>query len=255
MRFLILLSVLCSTMFAQEALKTGVAVGVSPSTEIALAPPVGGHCRKLTKEVECPLDYWMVSQSIPFFDSWRSVGLTANHLTLMGGVVQLLACFFLWKRFTLLAALLWIFGYYFDGIDGSYARYHHLCSAYGDILDHSKDWICGGLLVAVLFARYSLHLFDYLFWTITLLLLCVFLGVQEQFVLSFKPDVPASGALSGLARLIDWFHLPPKEALYWLRWFGTANNNVLIALYIATLPLTRKKREVVNYGGFSGASK
>lgn len=218
-------------------------VFAAPGEIFSAEPAPQVECRKLSSDVECPLDYLMVSSAIPFFDVWRSFGVTANHLTLIGGVIQTLACFFLWRRYTFLAGVLWLFGYYFDAIDGSYARYHHLCSPYGDLLDHLRDWICAAMMLVVLYFRYSLKLFDYLFLAMTFLLATIYMGAQEQYLISLKPHIQTSEILTVVASLISFFNLQLEETIHWLRWVGAAHMNLAVAIYLAVLPLTRTKME------------
>ena len=202
--------------------------------------------RKLPQDLECPLVYWMVSQSVPHFDQWRSVGITANHLTFLAGVFQLFACFLLWRRVPILVGVFWFLGVFLDEIDGSYARYHHLCSTYGDLFDHLRDWICAGVLMIVLFLRYRLRWKDYLFLGSSLLLIAIFLGVQEQYVATLKPHIQTSAALGPLANLLRLLALPLKETLHLLRWVGTAHVGLLISLYLASLPILWRRKWGLN---------
>lgn len=211
------------------------------SAEATQTPP-RVECRKLGKDVECPLDYWMISTAIPSFDFLGKLGVTANHLTLTAAVLQILACIFLWRRSTFLAGFFWIFGYYFDAIDGSYARYHHLCSPYGDMLDHYRDWACAALLFVVLYFRYPLKRFDYLFLGLLILLVSIGFAAQDQYIRHYNNQVPPSEVLSMLGQSINHFNLNTKEALYWLRWIGSANINLVLAVYLAILPFTRSRR-------------
>lgn len=199
--------------------------------------------RKLSWHIECPADYYMVSISAPYFDHWRSYGVTANHLTLMAGIFQLLACGCLYRRLALLAGVLWIFGYYFDAIDGSYARYHYLCSNFGDLFDHIRDWVCTIVLVGVILWRYQWRLFDSIFWVMTLILLGVFLSAQEQYVTMNRPNVEPSWFLSLLKHLTNHLQWPAETLLHTLRWVGVAHINIAIGIYLALFPQFHKQKE------------
>jgi len=89
------------------------------------------------------------------------------------------------------------------------------------------------------------HNQDHIFFIADLLEGCVeFPDVLNRFLVIpidriYNNHVQPSEMLSILGRLIDHFNLNTKEALYWLRWIGSANINLILAVYIALLPLTR----------------
>lgn len=225
--------------------------------------------KKLPVEIECPLDTLMIDISLPYFGLWKNYHVTANGLTLMGGAFQLLACLFLYrsrviaisrnsrddlttfeeigpnKLYALLAGLLWVFGYYFDAVDGSYARFHGSVSLYGDILDHAKDWICTSLLILVIKKSYPWRLFDTFFCFSTIFMVCLFMGAQEQFMSTFKGS-QVSWMLSPISSAFKLFNISPEFALkHGLRWFGTANINLLVGIYLIILPFRVPSRKVV----------
>ena len=46
-----------------------------------------------------------------------------------------------------IGSILWFIGYYFDCMDGSYARTYNMTSQLGDIYDHLSDWLKVFLLI------------------------------------------------------------------------------------------------------------
>ena len=196
--------------------------------------------KKIPAELDCPFDDWMVDISSPFFDTWGQLGITANYLTIIGGIIQLIACFFLAKRYGLLAGFLWLFGYYFDAIDGCYARYHHLASAYGDILDHGKDWLCTIILFIVIIKYYKWRTFDTIFWALLVIMVGLFTGAQEQYIHTMK-NSDISLMLKPVFWVFDLLNLDPVTQLKtWLRWFGPGNINIAVSIYLALLPIRNR---------------
>lgn len=94
--------------------------------------------RKVPKDYECPFDrmlYEVATTLDPFF---HSVGFTANSITFLSIVFEILSLRALANRSSMFAAYNMI-GYFFDCMDGYFARKHNQVSRFGDMLDHVSD--------------------------------------------------------------------------------------------------------------------
>ena len=101
---------------------------------------------KLTEAQENPIDrvfIWASNEAAPLF---KSLGATPNIITTLSVVASLLAARSVMSSkkasFTLWAVL----AYFFDCLDGHFARRYDMCSKFGDYYDHITDWLYYGVL-------------------------------------------------------------------------------------------------------------
>jgi len=82
--------------------------------------------------------------------------------------------------------------YFFDGLDGNYARMYHLTSTLGEMYDHYSDQLFAVLFVATLYSRYAVSswyklLLFFLWW-----MNCLYLAAIHGVKYNFDPNVPNS---------------------------------------------------------------
>ena len=106
-------------------------------------------------QYENPLDllFYKIGDIIsPIF---YALNLTANHLTIIGLLLGLLSLYYLYVNNLLLFGILWMLSFFFDCIDGGYARKYKMVSEYGDMLDTVSDYIKIILLIFVVYKKYN----------------------------------------------------------------------------------------------------
>ena len=202
------------------------------------------YFRRVPQELDCPLDYWLVSATYPYFNRWRSYGITANMITIMGTIIQLIACLFFYYRVTSLAGPLWFIGYCFDTFDGAYARYHNMASDYGDRLDHFTDWLCMIIILTIYGSRYPLYPLDFVFIAVLMIAAYSSVLLQEEYLKQFRLHLTPSRTLSWLLLILSRFHLDIVKLLRRLRWFGAGHCTLALTVYIILLPYTRNMAEM-----------
>ena len=90
----------------------------------------------LPKEFECPIDYILIQwcrQVSPYF---YKTGHTPNLITLEGTVVYSFALKMLVDNRLPEFALLYGLGYFFDCLDGHFARRYKMTSKFGEWFEH-----------------------------------------------------------------------------------------------------------------------
>ena len=95
--------------------------------------------RKLNGNDENPIDNVLIDISdylCPFF---KSLNFTPNGITTLSLIFGLLSVYFLYKGKLYLFALTYFVSYYFDVLDGHYARKYNMTSDIGCLYDHIKD--------------------------------------------------------------------------------------------------------------------
>ena len=100
---------------------------------------------KLPQQLENPLDFLLARLAILLVPLIKSLNVTPNMVTLLGGVVRAMALVSFHKSQTTTAMLLWTLGYMADIIDGILARSTDQVTAFGCVLDHGNDTLsfCG----------------------------------------------------------------------------------------------------------------
>lgn len=185
--------------------------------------------RKLPAELDNPIDnvmLWCCSDSL--MERLYKAGVTPNMITTVGNIFRGLSLYFLFSQATgskVLFVILYIFGYYFDCLDGHFARKYNMCTKFGDFYDHFSDiafWL--GILYYLLFYS-TLPTSPYYYRAMTLLiaflgLTFVHFGCQQQYI-------DGSGEFLDVCQTI----CGRKEWLYWSRYFGSGSLIVFTALF------------------------
>jgi phosphatidylglycerophosphate synthase len=130
--------------------------------------------RKIPYEIECPIDNVLITASEPVSIALNKLGFTPNGITtlsLIAGVFSVLA---LNNGCSWLSALLLGISYFFDTVDGYYARKYNMTSKFGDCYDHIKDVIVFSAFVVVLFSR-NRHKLPVAGWIAVITILILFL--------------------------------------------------------------------------------
>jgi phosphatidylglycerophosphate synthase len=172
---------------------------------------------------EGPLDiffYYICDKVSPLF---YKTGHTPNMITTYSLITGLLAIYYLVKKRPELFLTLFTVSYFFDCLDGFYARKYKMTSKFGDIYDHFKD-----IFVHVLLAYFVLKMYynkikvTHIFAIIILLLLMSkHLGCQYK-ILDKKEE-----SLYKFAGMCD-----SNEQVSFTRYFSPATFELILGLYI-----------------------
>lgn len=111
--------------------------------------------------VAVPMD-WMNPIAVAAIDefhrvspAWVSAGVTPNWISLIGGILCILAIIALWYDYLAVFAILFWVATVLDDFDGTMARTYGLTSDLGEKLDHWKDVVVVILLIAVILIRFT----------------------------------------------------------------------------------------------------
>lgn len=199
--------------------------------------------RKLPPQFENPFDniFLIIANKLnPFF---HSAGLTANHITILSGICALYCVIFFAFESYALSALFYLIAYYFDVMDGYYARTYKMVSKWGDTLDHAKDIIMFVLLYVVIIITPKISL-AWKLWFIFIavffsIILFIYLGCQEVYYKKIKgiTHTDESPSISSLKMLC--YKDREEETLRKLRWLGTGSYAVVVSISILLLSLPK----------------
>ncbi len=108
---------------------------------------------KLPDELTNPIDVTLRDFGELFFPTFRRLGFTANTLTSIGRLFDIAGLYLLYQWNVPGYAISTSIAYFFDVIDGAYARKYDMVSDFGDKLDHYGDNIMFSILVIIVYWR------------------------------------------------------------------------------------------------------
>ena len=189
--------------------------------------------RKIPCKYENPIDNILISiceYTCPFA---HALGLTPNILTTISLLFCGFAIFYLLKSRFYLAAFLFLISYYFDCMDGHFARKYKQTSKFGDYYDHIADFTKIVSVLYTLFYINSTKFWNYIPYIILLFgLSAVHLGCQEVYYDKDKSngESPTLHLLKPLCPISKNKYV--DYALQFTKYFGVGTQQIGIAIMI-----------------------
>ena len=186
--------------------------------------------RKLPRHYDDPIDSILVDFVEILNPYFKSMNFTPNGITTLSAIFGLAAVYVYTKHKYVTCAVLWTIGYFFDCMDGNYARTYSMSSKYGDIYDHVSDAIVNvSLLVAVIMNRNITTLFKLLGISSLLLFFVImtfYFACQEQYLGKHRAHLTS-----------DTIGMVPTKCtsvknLSWLRFFGSGMFNLCVVILL-----------------------
>ena len=97
--------------------------------------------KKLPFHLESPVDnaiMYIIEYIAPFV---YSIGLTPNMITSLGNICTVFFVYFFLENRYFLSALFFFLAYVFDCLDGYIARSYNMTTKFGDLYDHTSDFL------------------------------------------------------------------------------------------------------------------
>jgi phosphatidylglycerophosphate synthase len=140
--------------------------------------------RKIPKNLENPIDNLIIFVGKKFYRIFRKLRFTPNNLTFISMILGFISIYLFYIQNYILSSIIYFISYCFDVFDGNYARTYNMVTEFGDLFDHVKD-IAINVIFFIFFIKFT-TLQNYkiyiLITAILLILMCVHLGCQEQYV-------------------------------------------------------------------------
>jgi len=147
-----------------------------------------------------------------------------------------------WKEMYILASIIYMLGYFFDVLDGYYARLYKMVSVYGDILDHGKDTLVTISMIIVIIFHSKIPTYVKVIYLISIsvlgILTIIYSGCQETYYHKGHNRGKGHDAMAILKNLCT---IDAENKLHWLRWGGTGTFAVFIMILFASLHVIAKK--------------
>lgn len=146
--------------------------------------------RKINEKYENPYDNLMINFSEKVSENFKKLNFTPNHLTTISLIFSLISAVFLYKindknkkLYKTLAIIFYLLSYFFDCLDGYYARKYDMVTSFGDKYDHYGDIIKHLIIYRIFYLKLSKTKFYIYTFIIGLLIIFMFvhLGCQEKY--------------------------------------------------------------------------
>ena len=189
--------------------------------------------RKIQKCHENPLDNILINISDSLCPLFKKLGFTPNGITTLSLIFGLAAVYALYKGKVWGFAILYFISYFFDNMDGHYARKYGMTSKFGDYYDHIKDIVVVLVLLGVLITRNRCSRKVWItagaILAVAFVLMSAQLGCQEKIYKSTPDPTDESPSLSFTSHLCPG---DPEKSCGWLRWFGCGT---FVLVFIAVI--------------------
>ncbi len=140
--------------------------------------------KKITSNLENPIDNILINLSIKFGDILHKYKfITPNIITTISIIISLIAIYCIYIKYYKIGAILFFISYFFDCLDGNFARRFNMVTTFGDYYDHIGDIFKFILLCYVILISNLKNITKYIFiilFIILTLMVSLHLGCQEK---------------------------------------------------------------------------
>jgi len=140
---------------------------------------------KISDNLDNPIDTFLYKIIDLHLEFYYKNNFTPNKITTLSLISGLLSGYAFYKDQYMISALLFLLSYYFDCVDGKFARKYNMVTKFGDIYDHISDVTKVGVLVLLMYYN-SKNKLDNKFKKVIIpgiilyILLTLFLECQEK---------------------------------------------------------------------------
>ena len=184
---------------------------------------------KIPLHNEDHIDNIMIPIADKLCPMFKKLKYTPNGITTISLLFALAAIYNLGTRNITMFSLYYSISYFFDVMDGHYARKYNMKSENGDKYDHFKDVSVVLVIGFILFDKYELKNFPVVMIILftLLILMNMMLGCREKIA---HPD-DASNTLR-LTKLLAPSAEKCEKRLKWMRFFGSGNSMIITIMII-----------------------
>lgn len=195
--------------------------------------------RKMSADNENPIDDGIVNICEKVAEIIRSNDkhkiITPNMITTVGLLMGLIAIALLWKKKYYFAFIFFWICYFFDCLDGYYARRYDMVTQFGDYYDHFRDIFINAVISILIYHQLNTPEEKSVFTIVLIvliILMCTHFGCQE-----LNSSIKENNAcLKVLSPMISH-----KEYIDYTKYFSSGTFTLVISLFILYLSKINKK--------------
>ncbi len=188
--------------------------------------------RKIAREYDNFIDNILIDICEVLSPIAYFLGLTPNILTTISVIFTGISTYYLYNYNYNIASLMYMIAYYFDCMDGYYARRYKMYSKFGDYYDHFADIFKFSSISFVLYKNNHDKFIMYIpFIFILAILFNIHIGYQELYY--DKPESDILGLLTKICPIKDKNDKNElSNILQYTKWFGCGTFNLIFAIII-----------------------
>lgn len=209
--------------------------------------------RKIEAQLENPIDNALIAVSDKLSPIFKKLNFTPNGITTLSAITGLGALYFLYQKDTTQFTIYFLISYFFDVMDGYYARKYDMITDEGDRFDHYKDMLFMAIGAYILYSQYNITNFPILIVVIIGLyfLSLIYLGCQEVITTKDKQSETLRFTKEGVSAL-SMNKNTCEQRMKILRWFGSGS--MILVIILSVLYLNGDFESISNALGFSSES-
>lgn len=184
--------------------------------------------RKITSDMENPIDDILLDMCESTMETLHQYNFTPNMITTIGNVFRLFSIYSIFHGHKLIFVVFYLLGYYFDCLDGHYARKYNMATKFGDYYDHISDIVFNAILIYYIFWVSPLVHKKY-YWNIVIIYILFFFGLNVHF--GCQQSLKKCGE-DDEGEFLDMFKNScfTKDMIHWTKYFGSGTFISLTAL-------------------------
>jgi len=179
--------------------------------------------KKVLLKYSNPIDVVIISIAEWLSPYFKRINATPNQITTIGNIFRILAIYYLIVGSYRIAAVLYFIGYFFDCMDGYYARKYKMTSHYGDLYDHISDIVLNIVFLYIL-VRIDFQYKSLIFGIILIMLIMMLIQMGNEEILYNKKSV-----LTPLKKISNINYINQT------RFFGCGTLFLVITLFVYNL--------------------
>ncbi len=194
---------------------------------------MSSKARKIPEELENPIDNILIELAEKLNPYFYKLGFNPNGVTTLSLIFGILSCYFYYLKYYLFSSISMFISYFFDVMDGNFARRYNMQTQFGDYYDHIKDTIVLFTITYLILTNkdlsFSLKILGFIVGLFFLFGSITHLGCIEQYVKksNSKKNIKESKFLSGFQQCCQ-----NLSKIKQFRYFGTGTSNIFLSFFI-----------------------
>ena len=180
---------------------------------------------KLNPSQENPIDILLAKLANSMKKNFHKLHFTPNHITTLSLIFGLMSVFLLYKDNYVLIVVFFIISYFFDVLDGIYARTYDMVTKFGDYYDHIKD-----LSINVLYVSMIIYKCKNRIKLIPFLIILLFFAMALSIHFGCQENVYNSSESETLTIFKKFCNDKPEQKIKYTRFFGCGTFILVICI-------------------------
>ena len=186
---------------------------------------------KLPEKYMDPIDIYFINSIEKLCPYLKQVGFTPNQLTTISFIFGIISCICYYYKKYIISGILFIISYYFDCIDGYYARKYNMGSVFGSYYDIISDHIILGNLSLLFIFNKKISIKPKIIIIIIILLLyfltIIHVSCQEKYTKKHNNDNVSEGL-----KILDIIKCNNHDNMLYTRFFGVGTTALIFSIII-----------------------